>query len=223
MVPAPSTSARRPGRPPSARPASATQTDAVDVAPRPMPVSRRTRRPQASAWRNTAPSSSPRSSWAAASAAARRTWCWISGSPTTAESRPAATRNRCAMASSPRWAYPAAATPAGLTPLRPASAPRSASTAAGAFASAYSSVRLHVDRTAAAESSDRAQVAEQHAGGRLVERDALAEVDRRGVVRDADRDERTDRGRRPAGHRLFRYSTTSDCSRAVSPRPKQAL
>jgi hypothetical protein len=151
MVPAPSTSARRPGRPPSARPASATQTDAVDVAPRPIPVSRRTHRPAASAWRNTAPSSSPRSSWAAASAAARRTWCWISGSPTTAESRPAATRNRCAMASSPRWAYPAAARPAGLWPLRPASAPRSASTAVGAAVSAYSSVRLHVDRTTAAE------------------------------------------------------------------------
>ncbi len=77
-------------------------TAAVDTEAmwRAMPVSVRARLPTSSAWRNSRLSDEPAvpSSWARSQAC--RTWPSTSASPTTADSSPAVTANRCATASS---------------------------------------------------------------------------------------------------------------------------
>ena len=231
IAPAPSTSARRPSSPPSAWRARATHTDAVDTAPRPMPVSRRTRRPVASASRKPA-----------SSVAERALLGRDAGRPAhlvldlgladhervesggDAEQVARARRARCA-------AKPAAATSSGLSRPRAASAARSGSTGAGA-ATAYSSVRLHVDSTAAAEIAgiDRSSASSARAAGSV-----SAARSRSATVAVRCESPTATSGPYAAaaasvldvgphrGHRLLRYSTTSDCSRVVSPSPKQLL
>ena len=96
ISPAPTTSTRAPSSPPGRRPvARATAPWDSEVMPRAMAVSERTRLPVSTACRNRAPSTGPDtcSSWALSQA--RRTWPRTSDSPSTAESRPAATVNRC--------------------------------------------------------------------------------------------------------------------------------
>jgi len=98
--PAPTSRTRRPARSPSCPAATRSPTETVERWPAPMPVWLRARRPTLIALVNKADSTGPtvRSAWAAANAS--RTWPRIWASPTTIESTPAATPNRCRTARS---------------------------------------------------------------------------------------------------------------------------
>ena len=108
--PRPRPSRRRRPRARCARPATPRRSAAIstaawliDAVPRPMAVSVRARLPTRTAWRKSRSSveRTPPSSWATCHAV--RTWPRISLSPSTAESRPAATSKRCWAAASSCW------------------------------------------------------------------------------------------------------------------------
>ncbi len=96
------TSTLREPRSPSAFSASSTAIDDTDTRERLMPVSVRARLPALSASRKRRLVIGPVVPSTSASSYARRTWPWISFSPTIIESSPAATLNRCRTASVPR-------------------------------------------------------------------------------------------------------------------------
>src|SRR5262245_50943467 len=88
------------------------------------------------------------------------TWPRICGSPTTRESRPAATRNRCATAalfsSANRWGWNVGADTWWYSLIKETSSSRAC---AGSVVATYSSERLHVDRTTASLIDGRAAIA----------------------------------------------------------------
>ena len=98
ILPAPSSSTRRPSSSPNTCCASAAAADGTDAGLSPIAVSTRTRRPVCSACRKRRSSSGP----GAPASNALRTWPRISPSPGTSESSPAATRKRCSAAASSR-------------------------------------------------------------------------------------------------------------------------
>jgi hypothetical protein len=101
ISPAPITSTRRPSSRSKIFLAMATASKLTDTAPSPMAVSVRTRLPTPNDEVNTRSSSGPTHRRPDAAWKASLTCPRICGSPTTAESNPAATRNRCATASRP--------------------------------------------------------------------------------------------------------------------------
>ncbi len=103
IFPAPTSRTVRPPSPLTMRSAAPSATSTIDDAPRSSPVSARTRRPTRRAWRNIAWSRRPTERSRSASAKACFTWAAISRSPTTIESRPDVTANRCAAARSSKW------------------------------------------------------------------------------------------------------------------------
>ena len=96
ISPAPTTSTRRPVSRPKILRASETAAKLTDTAPSPSAVSVRTRLPTPNAQWNVLLSSGPCTCRSVAAWKASFTWPRICGSPTTSESSPAATRNRCA-------------------------------------------------------------------------------------------------------------------------------
>ena len=101
MSPAPMTRIERPSSEPRRSAAMATAAVDTEATWRPMPVSVRARLPTSRAWRNSRFSCDPAACSVWARSHATRTWPRISASPITAESRPAATENRCDAASAP--------------------------------------------------------------------------------------------------------------------------
>ena len=98
--PAPITSACLPGSGPSNRSASDSPTETTEAPARSIPVSECTRLPTRRACWHSSCSSRLTASSSAAAAYAVRSWPRICDSPTTIESSPAATENRCSTAAS---------------------------------------------------------------------------------------------------------------------------
>ena len=147
--PAPITSTVFSARSPGPSRASSTAIDETDTGRRPIVVRSRTFRPTRIAVWNSRDSAGLCVSACVAAVKAPRTCPRISVSPTTIESMPAATRNRCRAASSPLTAVNG--TPSiGISPLSSLSSAtigRGSSTARASVT--YTSVRLHVESTAA--------------------------------------------------------------------------
>mmetsp|Transcript_11788 Transcript_11788/g.30181 ORF Transcript_11788/g.30181 Transcript_11788/m.30181 type:complete len:339 (-) Transcript_11788:353-1369(-) len=155
ILPAPMTttwSASSGGRPACASLSAASSAAAplTLTAPSEMAVSERTRLPTVTAALKTAFSTRPKCGSPCPVTCTCRTCARICPSPTTSESRPAATRMRCSVASSPRCAKRLGRSSSRRTPLA-AHSHASTSRTAGwkERATTYTSSRLQVDSTAA--------------------------------------------------------------------------
>ena len=173
IFPAPSSSTRRPVRSSKTRCASAAAADGTEAGFWPIVVSTRTRRPARSASRNSRSRIGP----AVPASCAARSWPRISPSPGTLESSPAATRNRWMPTASSRRRYRARDSASRRSPASVGQDLDGARLGIGVTGEVQlrAVARRDDDRVAAELLGDRA-------GAVDVERDALAQLDRRTVV-----------------------------------------